>query len=791
MKNMKWIIMKKIIMQAAVVLVLLFSTAVSAVQPMSLSTTTTSLYIESTFHQGDVPFITLTVTPPSVIVGQSALEGRTFATLTIPEEGFTTIQGEAQLPMISRFIEIPQGANPELLIESVSWETTSLAALQLPSSIIPVQPSLLKMEGAFVPFTMDDTYYTSNTLFPSSVATVSVIGELRSRNIAFLQISPVQYNPLSGELRIMTQCNLRVNLPGSDLVQTARKIDRYTTSSFEPLFQTSFINYGALQGTGTMGPKEEGYLIIVADSFFDVIQPFATWKESKGFDVTVTKTSQIPSGPTKENIKAYIVDAYNNWPVPPAYVLLVGYVAQIPTWTGSETGTCTDLYYVTIDAGNYFPDIIISRFSAATTDQVTTMVDKTIFYEQGVFTNESWIMKAVFMASNDNYAVSEGTHNYVISTYLLPHNYTCDKLYSHTYSATTSQVSAALNDGRSLAIYSGHGSETSWADGPPFSQSNINALTNDGFYPFVCSHACLTNQFTVSECFGETWLRAPHKGSFAFWGATDYSYWDEDDTLEKNMFKAWWDDNIETIGGMTNMGLYYLYQYYSGGGLTKYYFEEYNLLGDSSVKIWRNSPDPNIPPDTPNEPTGSDSGQMGISYTFTATTVDPEGDNISFKFNWGDGNFSDWIGPFPSGGIASGIHSWPAFGAYQISVKAKDDHGGESGWSVAHTITIVEAPILRIQWITGGMFFVKTLIKNDGGVAANNVDWSITLTGGAFIGKETTGQIVSLGPGEEQTISSKFILGFGATVITVSVSNPDSTDLKTQSGTLLLFLIRI
>jgi len=789
---MKWIIMKKNIMYAAVVFVLLLSTGVSAVQPTNLSTTTTSQYIESTFHQGDVPFITLTVTPPSVIVGQSVLEGRTFATLAIPDEGFTTVQGEAQLPMISRFIEIPQGATPEMLIESVTWGTTSLDALQLPSSIIPVQPSLLKMEGASVPFAMDDTYYTSNTLFPSSVATINVIGELRSRNIAFLQISPIQYNPLSGELKIMTQCNLRVNLPGSDLVQTARKIDRYTSSSFEPLFQTSFINYGALQGTGAIGPKAEGYLIIVADSFFDVIQPFATLKGSKGFDVTVTKTSQIPSGPTKENIKAYIVDAYNNWLVPPAYVLLVGDVAQVPTWTGTATGTCTDLYYVTIDAGNYFADVIISRFPAATAEQVTTMVDKTMFYEQGVFENESWIKKAVFMASNDNYAISEGTHNYVISTYLLPHNYTYDKLYSHTYSATTSQVSAALNDGRSLAIYSGHGSTTSWADGPPFSQSNVNALTNDGMYPFVCSHACITGTFSSAECFGETWLRAPHKAGLAFWGASDNTYWDEDDILEKSMFKAWWDDNLESIGGMTNMALYYLYQHYSGGGLTQYYFEAYNVLGDSSVKVWRDSPNPDLPPDAPDKPSGPATGQMGIEYTFTATTIDPEGDNISFMFDWGDGNFSDWIGPFASGGIGSATHSWPTIGPYQVRVKAKDDSAGrESDWSPAHTITIVEAPILRIHWITGGMFFVKTLIKNNGGVTANNVDWSISLTGGAFIGKETTGQIVSLAPGEEQTISSKFILGFGETVITVRVSNPESTDMRTQTATLLLFLVRI
>jgi len=784
--------MKKIMIQAAVVLLLLFSAGVSAIHQTNLSTMTTSNCFETIYYAAETPYMTLSVTPPSLVFDQRVLEGQSFATLTMADEGVTTEIGDAQLPMISRFIEIPQGANPEILVESVTWETTSLAALQMPSRIVPVQPSLMKVEGASVEFTMDDTFYDMNTLLPTTIAQVTVIGEIRERNIAFLKISPVQYNPSTGELRIMTHCNLRIDLPGSDLVQTARNIDRYTTSSFEDVFRTSLINYGALRGSGMMGPREEGYLIIVYDSFYDAIQPLASWKESKGFDITLTKTSQIPSGPTKENIKAYIVNAYNTWPVPPAFVLLVGDVAQIPTWTGSDTGTCTDLYYVTIDAGNYFADVIISRFPAATADQVTTMVDKTLFYEQGAFTNESWLKKAVFMASSDNYAVSEGTHNYVISTYLLPRNYTCDKLYSHTYSATTAQVSAALNDGRLLAIYSGHGGTTNWADGPAFSQSNVNALTNDGMYPFVCSHACLTNQFTVGECFGETWLRASHKGGLAFWGATTYSYWDEDDVLEKNTFKAWWDDNIETIGGMTNKGLYYLYQHYSGSGMSQYYFEEYNVLGDSSVKIWRDSPDLDIPPNAPNAPTGPTTGVMDTQYTFTATTVDPEGDNISFLFDWGDGNTSGWIGPFPSGGTGSASHRWAALGAYNVKVKAKDDSAGrESGWSPAHVFTIVEAPIMKIDWISGGAFTVKTLIKNNGGVTAHNITWTITLTGGAFIGKETSGQIETLAPGEGQTVKSKLILGFGEIIVTVSTSIPESSDMKTQTGNLLLFLVRL
>jgi len=58
---MTWNNRKKIIIQATVALVLLFSIGVSAVH------TTPSAYdntVESSFHLGDVPFITVTITPP-------------------------------------------------------------------------------------------------------------------------------------------------------------------------------------------------------------------------------------------------------------------------------------------------------------------------------------------------------------------------------------------------------------------------------------------------------------------------------------------------------------------------------------------------------------------------------------------------------------------------------------------------------------------------------------------------------------------------------------------------------
>jgi len=640
-------------------------------------------------NQIDETTMEIIVNPPDLKFSNIQTITGEYSTLELPNEGYTTKIGEAKLPTITRMIEIPQDSEPEIKIKSTSWEYISLDEAHLPKMIVPVQPPVPKIPNVNQEFVINDEYYNMYAFLPNEIAKITETGEIRSHRFALLEVSPVQYNPSTGELKIITSCTLQINLPHSDIEQTLTNIERYSTSSFEPLLQKTFVNYGYYENFVYDTPKrQDGYLIIVYDSFFDNIQPFASWKDGKGFDTTVTKTSEISGGPTKENIKAYIVDAYTNWPNPPTYVLLVGDTAQIPAWTGSSTGTCTDLYYVTIDSGNYFADIIISRFPAATPEHVTNMVDKTIYYEQGSFESYEWIKKAVFMASEDNYQISEGTHNYVIDTYLNPNGYTCDKLYCHTYDATTQQVTNALNNGRSLAIYSGHGGTDYWADGPVFHQSDVNALINDGMYPFVCSHACVTGTFSASECFGETWLRAQNKAGLAFWGASDNTYWDEDDILERRMFKAWWEDNLETIGGMTNMALYYLYQYYGGGGSSQYYFEAYNVLGDSSVKIWRNNP--SNAPNKPSTPSGPSLGILNTDYTFTSSTTEPDGEDVYYMFDWDDGTNSGWIGPYSSGDTVSALHSWTNIGDYNVKVAAKDTNGAQSQWSDPLTITITD-----------------------------------------------------------------------------------------------------
>jgi len=103
-------------------------------------------------------------------------------------------------------------------------------------------------------------------------------------------------------------------------------------------------------------------------------------------------------------------------------------------------------------------------------------------------------------------------------------------------------------------------------------------------------------------------------------------------------------------------------------------------------------PQANHSPNTPPTPTGSDTGTPGTFYTFTTTTTDPDGDQVAYKFDWGDGTQSGWTSYVNSGEAASQSHSWSNEGTYSVKTKAKDTQDAESGWSDAHQIVIAKAP---------------------------------------------------------------------------------------------------
>jgi hypothetical protein len=87
------------------------------------------------------------------------------------------------------------------------------------------------------------------------------------------------------------------------------------------------------------------------------------------------------------------------------------------------------------------------------------------------------------------------------------------------------------------------------------------------------------------------------------------------------------------------------------------------------------------PPQKPTRPTGTVSGEIRQLYVYTTSTIEPNGEQIYYLFDWGDDTTMNWIGPYESGEEVNAQHSWSMKGNYEIKVKAKDEHGAESPWS--------------------------------------------------------------------------------------------------------------
>jgi len=542
--------------------------------------------LDISFDQINNQMLHIYANVPSFTLKPIQINDQQFTSITLEHEGYTNVIGEAKLPMIRRMIEIPYNASPTIIINQINWEEKRLHDQQLPFTIIPVQTSIEKPEQT-TPFNIDDNYYSQQSFVPTSIVNILEINKIRGRRFAIIEIAPIQYNPTTGDLKLIISFDISVYFDIINMQKTIDAINHYSSESYESLYETMFANYGYYESFANIDNNPLGYLIIVHDSFYDEIMPLAEWKMQNGYNVTVTNTSEIPGGITANNIKTYIQNAYNYWNIPPSFVLLVGDTPQIPAFTGSICNSETDTYYGTMD-GDIFSDIYVGRFPASSETHVETMVDKTIYYEQGNFTNTDWIKKATFIASDANGLICEQTHEYVINTHMIPHGYICDRIYEST-GGSTDDISSSLNEGSSICVYSGHGLSTRWVC-IYFSQGNINALTNQGMYPFVCSHACLTGSYANPECFGETWLRAANKGAIAFWGASCNTYWDEDDVIERRMFDAWWNESLDRIGEMTDRALYDAYIQNPGLNIQRF-IQGYNIMGDPSVTIWTDVPD--------------------------------------------------------------------------------------------------------------------------------------------------------------------------------------------------------
>ena len=123
----------------------------------------------------------------------------------------------------------------------------------------------------------------------------------------------------------------------------------------------------------------------------------------------------------------------------------------------------------------------------------------------------------------------------------------------------------------------------------------------------------------------------------------------------------------------------------------------------------------------PNPPTLEQlhGAQVDVEMIFYINSIDPHSQNISYYINWMDGS-DEWSNPLPSGVTHTISHTWTEQGKYSIMVKARNEMGAESNYSIFDITTSKQKTINHqfFNWLVEKITFLQrhldfsTLIDN-------------------------------------------------------------------------------
>jgi hypothetical protein len=160
--------------------------------------------------------------------------------------------------------------------------------------------------------------------------------------------------------------------------------------------------------------------------------------------------------------------------------------------------------------------------------------------------------------------------------------------------ATAQTLIDAINGGRYVLDYIGHGSGTSWSN-TGFSTTNAYQLANGWKMPFMVDVACLNGNFTLGECLAEALLRAGDelnpKGIVTGYASSTNASWVPPCDMQTEAIRIFANQFRKSAGAIMFFGVMKgmdLWGGSTGEGLKL--MEQYNIFGDCSLLLSRGVP---------------------------------------------------------------------------------------------------------------------------------------------------------------------------------------------------------
>ena len=578
----------------------------------------------------------------------------------------------------------------------------------------------------------NEDIYNSENIFPENIFDLIGTYYFRGYEILVLSLNPVQYIPATGELFYFKDLTVNVKTTVEnnadslyrgllcDESQVIKKVDNPNIINKEDV-------------TTSTSSDDYDMLIITTDNLKSGFEPLKNAHDAQGIKTVIKTLSNIkliPSKVTPEDIRDYIRDFYREHGI--EYVLIGGDADVVPAkqlwvqaWPGGDTTLMpSDLYYACLDGTyNYDEDdywgepkdgdngndvdliaeVYIGRacVSDDTDTEVNNFVSKTIEYlNNGGYSNGNVLMVGEYLWSNpDTWGgdymdeIIDGSNANFYTTAGIPSDvYGIDTLYDRDWLENDwpkSELITRINTGVRIINHLGHASY-----GYCLKMGNNDAYSLLNPEPFfVYSQGCMAGGFDDPhdyDCIAEYLTTKTEDGAYAAimnarygWGVVGGT-----DGGSQRYQRQFWDavfgENIPEIGKANQDSkednLYRIHL-----PVMRWCYYQLNLFGDPSLAFLVTE---NNPPEKPEIPTGLSSGKINKEYNFTSSTTDIDADKIYYKWDFDDGTFSNWLGPFNSGETINITHIWTKKGVYNIKVKARDIHRAESPWSEPLTLKI-------------------------------------------------------------------------------------------------------
>lgn len=559
----------------------LVAVAASGSSEVRLSNDTDVLSVELVSAELDRTVIRCRV--GSFLMSDVVVDGRTYSRFLLGDESSTLEKGLPELPTVARSIAIPGDAGMEVRVLSSHYvEFHDVDVLPSRGSIPRnVDPATVGYEFA--------AFYESDGWYPEKLAAAGTPYIMRDVRGTVVVLNPFRYSPSTRTLCVYDDIVVEVVRVGPGSVNLLDgPVLAAPQAEFDRIYERHFLNYRKAVRPRYAPVGEVGDMLIIAyDAFMPAMESFVDWKLQMGIPCEMVGMSEV--GTTSEDVATYIADYYDSNDL--TYVLLVGDGAQVPTpQTG---GGASDPSYTLVAGDDTYPDIFVGRFSAESEGNVATQVLRSVEYEKTPLAGGDWYHRATGIASDDGPGDDmefDDEHADNMRLDLLDSTYTLvDQIYAPT--ATGSQVTTALNGGRGLINYTGHGHTMGWAT-TGFDSGDVNILTNDNMLPFIWSVACLNGNFDDNNCFAEAWMRATNggepTGAIGTYMSSINQDWDEPMDAQDEMVDLLVAGAKRTFGGLSFNGSCHMLDEY--GLAAENDFLAWHLFGDPSLRVRTDSP---------------------------------------------------------------------------------------------------------------------------------------------------------------------------------------------------------